>query len=110
LPIALFSNEIISDSVYTLSLNYTTGSSFSNNGGPFREKLYPIKVELRTLTYDYYRYKKQYYLYEQGRYADGLINAVTASPVYSNIENGNGIFAGYSSYYSNKIASSPNAK
>lgn len=107
LPIALFSNEIINDSVYTLSLNYTSGSSFSNNDAPLREKLYPIKVELRTITYDYYRYKKQYYLYEQGRYADGLINAVTASPVYSNIENGYGIFGGYSVTVSEIITPEP---
>ncbi|MCF8360903.1 MAG: DUF4249 domain-containing protein [Prolixibacteraceae bacterium] len=107
LPIALFSNEIISDSVYTLILNYKSGGAASHNNGPFRAILLPLKVELRTLTYDYYRYKKQYYLYEQGRYADGLINAVTASPVYSNIENGYGIFAGYSVSVSDTITPEP---
>lgn len=99
LSIALFSNEQITDSVYTMTLNYTTGSSFSNNsnGGAFKTTLYPYTVELRTITYDYYLYKKQYYLYEKGLDGDGLLTPVTASPIYSNIDDAYGIFAGYSS-------------
>jgi hypothetical protein len=103
LPIALFSNEIIEDSVYTMTLNYANGSSQSNGGGPFRTTLFPLVVELRSVTYDYYRYKKQYYLYQKGITADGLLSPVTASPLYSNIENGYGIFAGYSVFATDTI-------
>jgi hypothetical protein len=107
LPIALFSNEIISDSVYVMTLNYNTGSTSSRNGGPWHTDLYPFVVELRTVTYDYYRYQKQYYLYNKGRSADGLINIMTASPLYSNVENGNGIFAGYSVFTTDTITPEP---
>lgn len=107
LPIALFSNEIIRDSTYTLTLNYTTGQAGSMNGGPYRTTLFPLMIELRSVTCDYYRYKKQYYLYESGRTADGLLNPVTASPLYSNIENGNGIFAGYSVFATDTITPVP---
>jgi hypothetical protein len=103
LQIALFSNEIIQDSTYTMTLNYTTGGSGSFNGGPFRTTLFPFIVYLRSVSYDYYRYKKQYYLYQKGKTADGLLSPVTASPLYSNIENGNGIFAGYSVFATDTI-------
>jgi hypothetical protein len=106
LPLPLFSNEIIDDTMYTLTLNYTAGIS----NYPTNIDTLPFMLELRSVSYDYYCFKKQYYLYEKGTWADGLINMGTAVPLHSNIENGNGIFAGYSSYYSNKIASSPNAK
>lgn len=107
LPIALFSNEILEDSIYTMTLNYSTGGSSSRNGGPFRMNLYPFVVELRSVTYDYYRYQKQYYLYNEGRWADGLTNTTPPSPLYSNIENGYGIFAGYSVFVSDTITPEP---
>ncbi|MFA9391687.1 MAG: hypothetical protein ACERKD_17895 [Prolixibacteraceae bacterium] len=53
LPMALFSNEIIPDSVYTMHLNYFTGSYSSRNGGPMITDLFPLKVELRQVTEDY---------------------------------------------------------
>jgi len=100
---ALFSNEIINDSLYTLTLNYTTGSAGSRNGGPMRTQIYPFVVELRNLTYEYYRFKKQLYLYEKGRWADGITSSMTNANVYSNIENGYGVFVGYSSVVSDTI-------
>jgi hypothetical protein len=107
LPIALFSNEIIDDSIYTMTLNYSNGGATSSGGGPMRTNLYPLIIELRSITYDYYRYKKQYYLYEQGIWADGLTNTTAPSPLYSNIENGYGIFAGYSVFATDTITPEP---
>jgi hypothetical protein len=107
LPIALFSNEIIQDSAHTMTLNYFNGSTSSRNGGPYRTTLFPLVVELRSVTYDYYRYQKQYYLYNNGLWADGLVSTMTASPLYSNIENGNGIFAGYSVFATDTITPEP---
>jgi len=106
LPILLFSNELIQDSVYSMTLNYFTGQS-SSSGGSYRTTLFPFVVELRSVTYDYYRYKKQYYLYEQGIWADGLTNTTAPSPLYSNIENGYGIFAGYSVFATDTITPEP---
>jgi hypothetical protein len=107
LPIALFSNELIKDSTYTMTLNYSNGCAGSSGGGPFRTTLFPLVVELRSVTYDYYRYKKQYYLYQKGITADGLLSPVTASPLYSNIESGYGIFAGYSVFATDTITPEP---
>lgn len=103
LPIPLFSGKMINTDSYQLYLNYTTNSSRSRNGGPTRTKLFPFVVELRQVTEDYYRYKKQLYLYEQGRFADGIITGMTNANLYSNITNGYGIFAGYSSTVSDTI-------
>lgn len=96
LAIALFSNEIIKDSIYTITLNFPGGSS----------NLYSFLVELRSVTYDYYRYHKQYYLYNEGKYGD-IIAKATEFPLYSNIENAYGIFAGYSVFVSDTIRPVP---
>ena len=101
LPIALFSNEMIADSIYTMTINYDTGGDEWINGSWYTS-LYPFIVELRSVTYDYYRYQKQYYLYTEGKNAD-FMETVTASPLYSNIENGYGIFAGYSVFATDTI-------
>ena len=107
LPMALFSNEIITDSVYTMHINYTTGLSVSSNGGPQRTILFPIKVELRQVTEDYYRFKKQYYLYSNGLEADGVLTSMTNNNLYSNIDNAYGIFAAYSSTSTDTITPNP---
>lgn len=103
LPILLFSNEAIKDSTYTILVNYHFGGAGKTNNGPWRYHIYPFVVELRTVTYEYYRFKKQLYLYDEGRYADGIITSMTNSSLYSNITKGYGIFAGYSTFVSDTI-------
>ena len=103
LPIALFSNETMQDSTYTLKLNYSTGTSSSSNRHGWRTVFFPFRVYLRTVSYDYYRYKKQYYLYREGKSGNGLLTSPTAFPLYSNIENGYGIFAGYYTFVSDSL-------
>lgn len=104
LPLPIFSNESITDSVYSLYLNYTTFTYGSNSkGGPSRAVLYPLVVELRSVSYDYYRYKKQLHLYNEGRYAEGIINSMINTNLYSNVEGGYGVFASYSYVLSDTI-------
>lgn len=103
LPILLFSNETIADSAYTMHINYNTGASGGERIYANRTYFFPLVVELRTVSYHYYHFRKQYYLYEQGRYADGILESMTSAPNYSNVENGRGIFAGYSSMLSDTI-------
>jgi len=110
LPIALFSNEKINDSIYELTLNYTTNVSTSSGDGIFYTGLYPLIIEFRSVSYNYYRYKKQLYLYEQGRHANGLVNSITVFPLYSNVEDGYGIFAGFSAVVSDTIIPEPYVK
>lgn len=94
-PIPVFSNELIKTDSYTMLLNYTSGSQ--NN-------LDPLLVELRAISYDYYLYLKQLYLYETGRYPTEVgTGAVTNFNLYSNIEDGYGIFAGYSLVVSDTV-------
>lgn len=103
LPIALFSNQSITDTVYSLYLNYTTSQAQSSDNGPMRTTLYPFIVELRRVSYNYYRYKKQLYLYEEGRNADGILTSMVNTNLYSNIDGGYGIFGSYSDAFSDTI-------
>jgi hypothetical protein len=95
IPLTVFSNELIESDSYTMTINYTSG--IGNNGGGWHTELDPLVIELRAISYDYYMYLKQLYLYETGRYpTDVGGGAVTNFNLYSNIPDGYGIFAGYS--------------
>lgn len=91
LPIAVFSNSAIPGETYELTLNYTTGHAGSSG-----TTLFPLVVELRTVSEDYYKYVKQLYLYEIGRYPDGPGSANNSFRLYSNVKNGHGIVVAYS--------------
>lgn len=103
LPIALFSNETITDHNYTMTLNYFTGGASSINGGPLQTNLYPLILELRSISSNYYHFVKQKYLYEKGRYPEFMAASTVAFPLYSNISGGYGIFAGYSAFETDTI-------
>jgi len=96
LPLTIFSNEIIRDSVYTMTINYFTGGYGSSGGGPSYTDLYPLIIELRSCSGSYYHFVKQKYLYEKGRFPEFPAASINAVPLYSNIPGGYGIFAGYS--------------
>jgi len=104
LPIAVFSNELIEDSTYTMIINYTTGQASSSNNSGWVTTLYPVQVELRTVCYNYYKFIKQQYLYELSNDEPFLsVGATSSYNLHSNVENGYGIFAGYSSVISGNI-------
>lgn len=96
LPLAIFSNEIIEDSVYTMTINYFTGGAEKMGDEPLHTSLYPLIIELRSCSRDYYRFVKQKYLYEKGRFPEFLAASTNAFPLFSNVTGGYGIFAGYS--------------
>jgi hypothetical protein len=103
LPITLFSNEIIENDSYTMTVNYYT-SHYSRDRGPLITHLYPVQVELRTLSNSYYHYTRQLFLYEYNNdepFFSGTV--LTPFTLYSNIENGYGIFTSYSSVTSSII-------
>ncbi len=103
LPLLVFSNEKMEGDSYTMTINYSGGSYSSSNGGPRRMTLYPFKIELRSISSDYYHYLRQLYLYEMGRYPEFGMGTSGVFPLHSNVENGHGIFAGYSSFFSELI-------
>ncbi len=86
----VFSNALIKSNKYRMKLNYTTNMHSYN-----MMVLYPIVLEFKSISYSYYQYKHQLYLYEKGRYPDNLLSTNTIFPLYSNIRNGLGIFASY---------------
>jgi hypothetical protein len=96
LPLTIFSNEIIRDSVYTMTINYFTGSAGFSGNEPYHTSLYPMIIELRSCSGDYYRFVKQKHLYDKGRFPEFLAASTNAFPLFSNIPGGYGIFAGYS--------------
>jgi len=103
LPIALFSNESIKGNNYSMTLNYFTGSAGSTNGEPVQTTLFPLILEVRSVSSNYYHFVKQKYLYEKGRYPEFMAASTTAFPLYSNITGGYGIFGGYSAVQSDTI-------
>jgi hypothetical protein len=103
LPLSVFSNELITDTAYTMTINYTTGSAGSSNGGPITTTLYPFILEVRSVSYDYYQFARQKYLYDSGRFPEFGLSSNQAFQLYTNVQNGYGIFAGYSSVISDTI-------
>lgn len=102
LPIALFSNELIKDTICNVTVNYTTGM-YAINDGVGSTRLYPLIVELRHISHTYYMYARSIYLYNNNRYPDGLNAPNTAFNMYSNIEGGYGVFAGLAVFQSDTI-------
>lgn len=92
LPILVFSNEKIRDSLYSMYIQYTT-NSFANGA----VQLYPLVVELRTIDQAYYQYLKSLYLYEKGRFNSYIGEVFPTYPVYSNISEAYGIMGAFSS-------------
>lgn len=103
LPIAVFSNEHMPDTTYTLQHNYTTGTTGSSNDERWTAILFPFRLEVRAISRHYYHYTRQLYLYETGRYPDIIGGVVTSFPLYSNVEDGYGIFAGMTVFTSDLI-------
>lgn len=102
LPLTVFSNDLITDTTYTMTINYITGSS-SSSGGSYYTNLYPLILEIRSVSKDYYLFARQKYLYDTGRFPEFGLSTNTAFPLYSNVENGYGIFMGYSAVFSDTI-------
>jgi hypothetical protein len=106
LPISVFSTSRIRDDSFTLQLDYSTGS-YSTINGITRTNLFPLVVDLKSISYQYYQYLRQLYLYETGRYPDFSFGSYHSFPLYSNVTNGKGIVAGYSVFRSEIITPEP---
>jgi len=100
---ALFSNELIEADTYNIHINYSTDSYGADEVSSQSMHLYPLVVELRAVDYQYYRYQKQRYLYEIGRYPEFNISRQTAFQLHSNVDNAHGIFAGFAASRSDTI-------
>jgi hypothetical protein len=101
LQIAVFSNEHIKGDEYTMTINFGVGYSKYNNE-PWIARIHPTILELRSVSYDYYRYARQRHLYEVG-FAPEFGKPAPVFNLFSNIKNGFGIFAGYAAVRSDEM-------
>lgn len=93
IALELFTNESNSD--ITKIINF---SSFS--WGTSRKA---YRLELRTISYAYFKYAQSFKLYEKGRYPEFGTGTIVPYNLYSNIQNGYGIFAAYATTYSDTL-------
>jgi hypothetical protein len=103
LPLVLFGNEQIDGDGYTMQINYSTGTYELINGNAYQVRHFPIIVELRTVSEDYYRYARQHYLYNQGRYPMIVGGVVTNFNLYSNVPGATGIVSSLSTFQSDTL-------
>lgn len=94
LPLNLFSNETITGTSYTMMVNHRSGSSDND---------YPYQLEFRAVSHDYYLFARQKYLYDTGRFPEFGLGSTQTYSLYSNVINGYGIFAAYSTVISDTI-------
>lgn len=93
----VFRDQLITDSLVTMSLDFGYGKStrcWDDSCVQYVAE-HTLILELRHISQEYYRFKKHYYLYEKNRYPFFVEGTATAISLYSNIENGLGIMAGY---------------
>lgn len=99
----VFSDEILNDPIYTLHYNfYRTYNYRMCKNSVCIEKAPPEFLEFRSVSEDYYRYYKQLELYYLSTHT-GFEGTLSVFPLYSNIENGQGIFAAYSFFKTDTI-------
>ncbi len=104
LPLALFSNALINSNTYTMTINYYTGGSGSSGpNGELHTTLYPLVLELRAISHDYYQFARSAKLYETGRYPEFGLHANHVFPLYSNTSSGYGVFTAYAVVSSDTI-------
>jgi hypothetical protein len=97
----LFSDELFKDDVVKMSLNFNPGGSSRHCSG--MDSCYQVFdthtliAELRHVSLAYYQYKKQFYFYEKTREVEFIDGIATTISNYSNVNNGRGIVAAYTS-------------
>ena len=93
----VFTDELFNGTQYTV--NISTAYFFDGFAGKLDGEEYLIKVKLLTVNEDIYRYITSYNLNQQTKY-DPFAQPVQ---IYSNIENGLGLFSGYTMYVDSLI-------
>ncbi len=95
----VFSDELIEEEYVYMNLIYGVDYNSGSRGDTRYQTIeeHTLIVELRHISEAYYKFKNSVYFYENSRYADFIEGTATVYPIYSNVENGLGIFASYTS-------------
>lgn len=91
----LFSNEIITDSIYTMKVNVSfSGYGWSGNHSGNFIRTGHVVVRMHGLSESAYHYMKSQDAFEEpDAYTNLFLGVVTPLNLYSNVENGRGVFA-----------------
>jgi len=84
----------VSDDSLTVNFSYSTGMSFRSGG--ISANAHDLRIELRQVSYAYYKYMTALLKQENALMGDILYGGAPPVMVPTNIENGTGVFAGYS--------------
>lgn len=90
----VFSDELMNAGKHTLRINYRPFSSSLYSDNPDEE--FVLLLTLRKVSKNYYEYKKTLTQHLDAQFGDIWDGVGQPLPVFSNIQNGYGIFAGYS--------------
>lgn len=91
----IFSDELFRDQDYTLKINFRAfNSSFYEDN---RTNQIGLVIQLRKVSKNYYQYSKTLTRHLENQFSDIWDGVSQPAPVFSNVENGYGIFAGYAS-------------
>lgn len=86
----IFSDELFNGETYTMRINFSPLNLFGTTTDP------NVIVVLRSVSKDYYTYKKSLTAHIETQFSDVWDGVVEPSAMFTNIEGGYGIFAGYS--------------
>jgi hypothetical protein len=92
--ILVFSNELMPEGKYTLRVNYRPFNSNIYSDNPDADIV--LVMKLRKVSKNYYEYKKTLIRHIETQFGDIWDGVGEPVPLFTNIENGYGIFAGYS--------------
>lgn len=91
-PFALFNNISEKGNTINKRIEFEPNIYGTSDG---IEDAHTYIIELRTVSGDYYEYAESLELYEQGRFPEFDVSTAVPHNLYSNVENGYGIFASY---------------
>lgn len=98
----VFSDELINDSIVEMELHFGYAGNSTRCWGDSCIQYtneHTVMIELRHISEAYYHFRKDFFLYEKNRYAFFVEGTATAMNIYSNVKNGFGIVAAYSSSF-----------
>ncbi len=95
-----FSDEIFDGQTYNLKINYQPPAYFSGINDYLVNIItdYSLIICVRAVTESYYHYKQKLIVHQANQYSDFWDGIAEPVQMFTNVENGYGIFAGYSTF------------